>query len=96
MSWACSELTTLELASMNHIVWESNFSNHPKETQATDQHWSKPAGSLNLKSKAVNEVVVWEFASAPLGSPTIPALNCASLKGLQTPKALPKDAGTKF
>lgn len=41
---------------MNHIVWESNFSNHPKETQATYQHWSKPAGSLNLKSKAVNEV----------------------------------------
>ena len=41
---------------MNHIVWESNFSNHPKETQAMDQHWSKPAGSLNLKSKAVNEV----------------------------------------
>lgn len=47
---------TLELASMNRIVWESNFSNHPKETWATDQDWSKPAGSLNLKSKAVNEV----------------------------------------
>lgn len=47
---------TLELASMNRIVWESNLSNHPKETRATDQDWSKPAGSLNLKSKAVNEV----------------------------------------
>ena len=41
---------------MNHIVWENNFPNHPKETRATYQNWSKPAGSLNLKARAVNKV----------------------------------------
>lgn len=41
---------------MNHVVWESNSSNHPKETWATYQNWSKSAGSLNLKSRAINKV----------------------------------------
>lgn len=41
---------------MNHVVWEGNSSNHPKETWATYQNWSKSAGSLNLKSRAINKV----------------------------------------